>query len=162
MRDRGVARFLDVVVGLGSNLGDRRSTIEAAVCRLHALPGTRVVSTSALIETAPLGDVPQGPYLNGAARLETSLAASELMAQLLVIEASLGRERRVRWGPRTIDLDVLWIAGCVVDEPSLTVPHPGLVTRVFALAPLVEVAPAAVDPRDGRSYRDVLAALTSA
>lgn len=156
-----MARFLDVVVGLGSNLGDRRRTIEAAVAHTRALTATRVVATSALVETAPVGDVPQGPYLNGAMRVETGLTPAALMTSLLAIEAELGRVRRERWGPRTIDLDLLWIDGLVVSEGSLSVPHPRLHERAFALAPLVEVAPDARDPRDGRLYRDVLSALAT-
>lgn len=156
-----MAPFLDVVVGLGSNLGDRRRTLDLATQRLGSLSDTRVVATSEWRETDPVGDVAQGPFLNGAARLHTTLAPRALMDALLAIEASMGRVRRVQWGPRTLDLDVLWIDGVIVDDARLTVPHPRLMERAFALGPLVEVARDARDPRDGRRYADVYAALTS-
>lgn len=153
-----MAPFLDVVVGLGSNLGDRRRTLDVAVERVGSLHATRVIATSGWAETAPVGDVEQGPFLNGAARLHTALAPRALMDALLRIEASMGRVRRARWGPRTLDLDVLWIDGVVVTEAELTVPHPRLLEREFALAPLLEVAPDARDPRSGRRYLETYAA----
>ena len=143
---------LDVVVGLGSNLGDRAATLASAVRALASLPSTRVVAESARVETAPVGGPPQGPYLNGAVRLSTELSPRALLDGLLAIERAHGRERRERWGPRTLDLDVLWIAGLVVDEPGLVVPHPRLREREFALRPLLEVAAGAVDPSTGEAY----------
>jgi 2-amino-4-hydroxy-6-hydroxymethyldihydropteridine diphosphokinase len=98
-------------------------------------------------------------FLNAAIRLSTSLDPAGLLAALLGIEQKLGRVRRERWGPRTIDLDILWIEGTVVDSGDLTVPHPELRRRAFALRPLLEVAPQAADPRDGTPYHQVLATL---
>jgi 2-amino-4-hydroxy-6-hydroxymethyldihydropteridine diphosphokinase len=132
-------------IGLGSNLGDREATIEAA---LAGLPG--VVGVSRLRETDPVGRVDQPPFLNGVARLETELAPRELLDTLLALERGLGRERHERWGPRTIDLDLLLYGTEVVDEPGLTVPHPRLHERRFVLEPLAELDPALVVPGRGR------------
>ena len=131
-------------IGLGSNLGDRGATIEAAIA---ALPG--LVAVSRLRETAPVGVLDQPPFLNGAAAIETTLSPRELLTTLFAIERELGRERRQRWGPRTIDLDLLLYGEAVVDEPGLTVPHPRLHERRFALEPLHELDPELVVPGRG-------------
>jgi 2-amino-4-hydroxy-6-hydroxymethyldihydropteridine diphosphokinase len=132
-------------VGVGSNLGDREETIRAAIA---ALPD--VVAVSELRETDPVGVTDQPPFLNGAVALDTALAPRELLEALLAVERQLGRERRERWGPRTIDLDLL-LYGCeAVDEPGLTVPHPRLHERRFALEPLAELDPDLVVPGRGR------------
>ena len=140
-------------VGLGSNLGDREATIRAAVA---ALPG--VVAVSALRETEPVGPVEQPPFLNGAVALETELSPRELLDVLLAVERELGRERRERWGPRTIDLDLLLYGDRVVDEPGLSLPHPRLHERRFALEPLAELDPELAVPGRGR-VKDLLAEL---
>ena len=132
-------------VGVGSNLGDREATIAAA---LAALPG--VVGVSTLRETEPVGVIDQPPFLNGAVALETELAPRVLLDLLLAIERDLGRERRERWGPRTIDLDLLLYADETVDEPGLTVPHPRLHERRFALEPLLDLDPELAVPGRGR------------
>ena len=140
-------------VGVGSNLGDREETIRAAIA---ALPD--VVAVSELRETDPVGVTDQPPFLNGAVALDTALAPRELLEALLAVERQLGRERRERWGPRTIDLDLL-LYGCeAVDEPGLTVPHPRLHERRFALEPLAELDPELVVPGRGR-VRDLLSEL---
>jgi 2-amino-4-hydroxy-6-hydroxymethyldihydropteridine diphosphokinase len=106
-----------------------------------------VLARSRLYETAPWGDVPQGPYINASILLSISASAHELLRDLLAIEQRRGRVRDVRYGPRTLDLDVLWIEGIVVDDEVLTVPHPRLHERAFARWPLVDVAPFATDAR---------------
>jgi 2-amino-4-hydroxy-6-hydroxymethyldihydropteridine diphosphokinase len=140
-------------VGVGANLGDRRATIEAAVA---ALPG--VVAVSELRETAPVGVVDQPAFLNGAVALETELSPRELLETLLEVERSLGRQRGERWGPRTIDLDLLLYGEETLDEPGLTVPHPRLHERRFALEPLAELDPGLVVPGRGR-VRELLSEL---
>jgi 2-amino-4-hydroxy-6-hydroxymethyldihydropteridine diphosphokinase len=143
-------------VGVGANLGDRRATIRAA---LAALP--EVIAVSELRETAPVGVVDQPPFLNGAAALETELSPRELLDLLLAVERRLGRERRERrerWGPRTIDLDLLLYGDEAVDEPGLTVPHPRLHERRFALEPLLDLDPDLAVPGHGR-VTDLLARL---
>jgi len=141
----------DVVVGLGANLGDRQSTLEVAAGELGRLG--RLVSRSRLYETEPVGP-PQPKYLNAAVRLECSLEPRALLAELHAIERRAGRVRRERWGPRVLDLDILWVAGHTVDSEELVIPHPELTRRAFALLPLLDVAPEAISP-DGLSYRDV-------
>lgn len=127
---------MDAVIGLGSNLGSREAMLRAAI----ALLDLEVVATSKLYRTPPLGP-PQPEYLNAAVRVRSDRSPEELLAELQRVEKLLGRVRRERWGPRTIDLDFLWWEGGKVDVPGLTVPHPGLLERAFALAPLLDVAP---------------------
>jgi 2-amino-4-hydroxy-6-hydroxymethyldihydropteridine diphosphokinase len=131
-------------VGVGANLGDREATIRAA---LDALPG--VVAVSTLRETDPVGVVDQPLFLNGAVALETTLAPRALLETLLAVERELGRERGERWGPRTIDLDLLLYGDETIDEPGLTVPHPRLHERRFVLEPLADLDPGLVIPRRG-------------
>lgn len=140
-------------IGLGSNLGDREATIRAAVA---ALPG--LVAVSSLQETDPVGKTDQPRFLNGVAAVETDLSAPELLQLLLSVERELGRERRERWGPRTIDLDLLLFGDETLDEPGLTVPHPALHERRFALEPLAELDPELLVPGRGR-VKDLLAEL---
>jgi 2-amino-4-hydroxy-6-hydroxymethyldihydropteridine diphosphokinase len=141
---------VNVVVGLGANLGDRLGTLRAAVRDLRLV--ARVAATSHVYETAPVGP-PQPHYLNAAVLLDWAGPPADLLAALLAIEKGLGRTRGgERFGPRTIDLDVLWIDGVVVDVPGLTVPHPRLHERAFALAPMLELVPDARDPATGEPY----------
>jgi 2-amino-4-hydroxy-6-hydroxymethyldihydropteridine diphosphokinase len=144
-------------VGLGSNLGDSRAVLERALDALAALPGTRVTAASSLYATAPVGVTQQPEFLNRVAALETSLPPADLMARLLEIEAREGRVRSTRWGPRTIDLDILLYGDLAISGASLTVPHPEMTRRGFVLAPLAEIAPDALHPTSGRTARNLLA-----
>jgi 2-amino-4-hydroxy-6-hydroxymethyldihydropteridine diphosphokinase len=129
-------------VGLGANLGPKEVTILRAVDLLGAAEGVTLLELSQLRETEPVGVVDQPPFLNGAVALETTLSPLELLELLLGIEQELGRVRgEDRWGPRTIDLDLLVYGDKVVDEPGLRVPHPLLHERKFALEPLAELEP---------------------
>jgi len=145
----GRPQWLRAVVGFGANLGDRLATMRAARDALGER--ARLVSTSRVYATAPVGP-PQPDYLNAAVLLEWDGDADALLDVLLAIEAHLGRVRRERNGPRTIDLDVLWIEGLAVESGRLTVPHPRLAERAFALAPMLELVPDATDPRTGERY----------
>ena len=137
-------------VGLGANLGDRESTIRRAIEQLAIAPDIDVVGVSTLRETEPWGPVEQPPYLNGAVALETGLGPRELLDVLLGIERELGRLRTgERWGPRTIDLDLLVYDDLQCDEPGLALPHPRLHERRFALEPLAELAPDLLVPGRG-------------
>jgi 2-amino-4-hydroxy-6-hydroxymethyldihydropteridine diphosphokinase len=153
------AEPLDAVIGLGSNLGERGASLELGAAGLAEFGS--IVGRSFVYETAPVGP-PQPHFLNAAVRLRTELAPGQLMAALLEIERRAGRERRERWGPRTLDLDLLWIRGRCVQEPSLVVPHPRLHERAFALLPLLDVAPDAADPRTGQAYAAIAATLDGA
>jgi 2-amino-4-hydroxy-6-hydroxymethyldihydropteridine diphosphokinase len=140
-----------VVVGLGANLGDRLGTLRGAVTELSAI--ARILEVSPVFETAPVG--PEQPdFLNAAVLLDYGGTPRELLQAVLVIERDFGRERRERWGPRTLDLDLLWIEGVLVDEPDLHVPHAHLPERRFALEPLLSVAPEAAHPESLVKYRD--------
>ncbi|MBX3357240.1 MAG: 2-amino-4-hydroxy-6-hydroxymethyldihydropteridine diphosphokinase [Phycisphaeraceae bacterium] len=155
-------------IGLGSNLGDRAAHLDAALAMLARLPGTALYAVSRRIETppvAPLGIEAGGPYLNAAALLHTSLPPRDLLRHLLAIEAARGRDRVnvPRFGPRTLDLDLLLYADAVIDEPGLHLPHPRLADRLFVLEPLAEIAGAMPVPGvgGGRSVADLLQALRS-
>lgn len=145
-------------VGLGANLGDREDTIRRAVALLAATPGVELLAVSSLRETEPVGYTDQPRFLNGAAALATDLGPRELLDRLLAIEQELGRVRGEghRFGPRVLDLDLLLHGDEVVEEPGLTVPHPRLAERRFALEPLHELDPGVTLP-DGRAVADLLA-----
>lgn len=129
------------LVGLGSNLGDRLAHLRAAVRALELTPGVRLTARSRVYETDPVGGpAGQGAYLNAAVGLETTLDPPELLGVLLGIERSRGRERRERWGPRTLDLDLLTYGSRLIRTPDLIVPHPRLLERAFVLVPVADVA----------------------
>jgi len=138
-------------IGLGANLGDRHVALERAVELLDAVEGVRVVAVSSFRETEPVGYVDQPTFLNGAVEAETDFDAPTLLEHVLGIERALGRTRGDwRFGPRTIDLDLLLFGDRVVDEPGVTVPHPRLHERRFVLEPLAELDPDLVVPGRGR------------
>ncbi len=140
-----------VVIGLGSNLGDRLENLRAGVRGLARFSGGSV-RTSPVYETDPVGP-PQPRFLNAAALLELDQAPRDLLRGLLSIERALGRVRTERWGPRILDLDILWIEGLTWDDAELTVPHEHLLVRAFALRPLLDLIPEAIDPRTGAPFR---------
>jgi len=135
--ERGMAH--DFVIGLGGNLGERERFLALGVTHIAALQGLSITALSRVFESEALGP-PQPRYLNAALRLTCDYQATELLACLLEIETTLGRKRDVRWGPRVLDLDILW-GSEPVSSAKLTVPHAGLRERAFALAPLLDVAP---------------------
>jgi 2-amino-4-hydroxy-6-hydroxymethyldihydropteridine diphosphokinase len=137
-------------VGLGANLGEREGTLRAALTALDATAGIEVVAVSTFRETDPVDYLDQPRFLNAAAALETTLAPRELLDELLEVERSLGRTREgPRFGPRTIDLDLLLYGDESFDEPGLTVPHPRLHGRAFVLEPLAELDPGLLVPGHG-------------
>jgi 2-amino-4-hydroxy-6-hydroxymethyldihydropteridine diphosphokinase len=145
-------------LGLGSNLGDRFTLLQDAVTALDADTRTRVDAVSSVFATEPVGRPEQDPFLNIAVRVATRRSPQSLLALCQSVEQQLGRVRTVRWGPRTVDVDIL-LYGCeVVDRPQLQIPHPRLTERAFALVPLIEVAPGQLLP-DGTRLTTALAAL---
>jgi 2-amino-4-hydroxy-6-hydroxymethyldihydropteridine diphosphokinase len=145
-------RWYPAYVGLGSNLNRPTRQIETALELLGDISRTRLVSVSSLYRSAPFGGIEQPDFVNAVAALLTQLGPAELLSELKNIEARQGRERDdQRWGPRVLDLDLLVHAAAVIDEPGLTVPHPGIGERNFVLLPLVEVAPELVIPGIGRA-----------
>jgi 2-amino-4-hydroxy-6-hydroxymethyldihydropteridine diphosphokinase len=146
---------MDAFLGLGSNLGDRAQNLQRAVDLLSAEPGVEVVGSSGVWETDPVGGPSQPDYLNAVVRVRTELAPHDLLTACLRTETALGRVRDVRWGPRTIDIDVLLIDALVLDADDLTVPHPRIEERAFVLLPLLELDPGAALP-DGTRLADVV------
>ncbi len=144
-----------IFVGLGSNLGDRRANIETAL-RLLGERQIRVARVSSLYETEPVGLRRQPDYYNAVCRLETGLLPEGTLAACLEVETAMGRVRASRWGPRVIDLDLLFYAGRVIQTLGLTIPHPRLAERRFVLEPLCELAPDFRDPSSGKRIRELL------
>jgi 2-amino-4-hydroxy-6-hydroxymethyldihydropteridine diphosphokinase len=148
-------------LGLGSNLGDRLAHLQGAVDGLASTPGVRVVAVSSVYETTPVGGPPQDDYLNAVVALDTELTPRALLDVAHVLEARARRVRTERWGPRTLDVDVLLVGDLEVAEPDLVVPHPRLRERAFVLLPLADVDPAwkPAQPRDRAGVRDAGVAL---
>ena len=136
-------------VAVGGNLGAPRDRVTDALARLTALQSTRVEAVSRLYLSHPMGPQDQPYFVNAAAGLLTRLGARPLLDSLLRIEQDMGRDRRERWGPRIIDLDLVWIAGEPIDVPGLTLPHPGVSARNFVLYPLRDIAPTLSIPGHG-------------
>lgn len=128
-------------LGLGSNLGDRLATLQRAVDLLREMPGVDVVACSRVWESDPVGGPPQPDFLNVALRIDTSLEPKGLLSACNEVEVALERVRDERWGPRTVDVDILSIDGYVSDDPELTVPHPRVTDRAFVLLPLLDLDP---------------------
>jgi 2-amino-4-hydroxy-6-hydroxymethyldihydropteridine diphosphokinase len=138
-----------VVLALGSNLGDRQDILQGAVDALVGLPGVRVAAVSPVYETAPVGGPAQPDYLNAVVLADAAVPGRELLDRLHEIEAAFDRVRVVRWGPRTLDIDIITVAGQRSDDPELTLPHPRAHERAFVLAPWLDVDPAAALPGHG-------------
>lgn len=151
-----VAAPVEACVGLGGNLGDAVATLRAALAELDGLPQTRLLRASQLYRSPAWGNQAQPDFINAAAVLSTTLPAPALLDALLALERRHGRRRDPgeRWGPRTLDLDLLLYADAVIDLPGLQVPHPYLHQRAFALLPLAEIAAEAVIPGHG-TVRDI-------
>jgi len=146
-----------VFLCLGSNLGRREWQIDRAISALHG-NGLKIVRCSSLYETQPVGSEGQPYFLNVVLAVKTDLEARKLLAVCKQIEQTLGRkESKLRFEPRTIDIDILLYKGLVIEEANLVIPHPRMSKRRFVLVPLVEIAPMVKDPRDKRTYREILA-----
>ena len=133
--------MIEAAIGLGSNIGDKAGNIDAAVAALSNADGVRLTARSSYFRTDPWGVTDQDWFVNACVLVETALNARQLLDLCLSIEADLGRIREQRWGPRIIDLDILYYGDETVDEPGLSIPHPHMLERVFVLAPLEEIAP---------------------
>jgi 2-amino-4-hydroxy-6-hydroxymethyldihydropteridine diphosphokinase len=147
-------------LAFGSNLGDRQGTLSKARAILQRAQGIEIGKASRLYETDPLGGPPgQSPYLNSVLELRTELSPVELLSCCLKIEQQFGRERQERWGPRTLDLDILFFGKVVSASPGLTIPHPRLHERPFVLMPLADIAPEWVHPLQKKTVRQLCACL---
>jgi 2-amino-4-hydroxy-6-hydroxymethyldihydropteridine diphosphokinase len=144
-------------IALGSNLGDRKANLDGAMAALRETPGITVQAVSSYHQTKPVGGPSgQGAYLNAAAALETTLDPLTLLHRLQEIEQRLRRVRTERWGPRTLDMDLLLYDDLAVETPELTIPHPRMAVRRFVLEPLAEIASAAVCPVTGKTVAEML------
>ena len=144
------------VLALGSNLGDRGEILQGGVDAIAGIDGVRVVAVSPVYETVPVGGPPQPDYLNAVVLVATSLPSRELLDRLHEVEAAFDRVRVVRWGPRTLDIDIITVAGELSADPDLTLPHPRARERAFVLAPWHDADPDAVLPGHGQ-VADLLA-----
>ena len=142
-------------IALGSNLGDSLTMLENALEILNQTPGISLKSRSSWYQTAPVGP-PQPDYLNGCALIEVQLTPEELLETLLDIEHQFGRLVRERWGPRTLDLDIILFEDLILDTPKLQIPHPRMRERAFVLIPLAEIAPDWLDPESGKTIAQLL------
>jgi 2-amino-4-hydroxy-6-hydroxymethyldihydropteridine diphosphokinase len=143
---------------IGSNIENRASALRTAVERLNDVPSSRVAAASSIYETEPWGKADQAAFLNQAVEMETALEPERLLEFCKAIERGLGRRRTVKWGPRTIDIDILLYDGRILEGTALRIPHPRLRERRFALAPLAEIAPDAPVPGTGHTVAELLEA----
>jgi 2-amino-4-hydroxy-6-hydroxymethyldihydropteridine diphosphokinase len=139
---------MDAFLGLGSNIGDRLATLQRAIDLLAAEPGIAVQRTSRVWEADPVGGPEQPDFLNAVVQIDTALEPFDLLQAVNRVEATLGRTRDIRWGPRTIDIDILLLDGLTIDDDRLTVPHPRLHQRAFVVMPLLELLPDPVLPNN--------------
>lgn len=147
---------MKVYISFGSNIGDREYQINEALRKLEQIQDTKIKAVSSLYETAPVGGVVQNDFLNGAAIVETNLTPISFLNEIQRIELELGRERKIHWGPRTIDLDVLLMDDVVIEHERLKVPHPFMHERSFVLIPLAEIAPEAVHPVLNKKIKELV------
>ncbi|TFI53194.1 2-amino-4-hydroxy-6-hydroxymethyldihydropteridine diphosphokinase [Mastigocladus laminosus UU774] len=143
-----------VAIALGSNLGDSYTILETAIENLVQIPATILEARSSWYQTKAIGP-PQPDYLNGCVILHVKISPYLLLTSLLDIETKFGRVRKERWGPRTLDLDLLLYDDLILDTPKLQIPHPRMRERAFVLVPLAEIAPKWVDPVSGRSILEL-------
>ena len=143
-------------IALGSNMGDKRAFLDGAVAGLDEDPDTKVIKVSSFIETKPYGGVEQDDFLNGAVMVETLLDPFELLDLCHDIENAADRKREIRWGPRTLDMDILFFDELVIDTNDLVVPHPDMSNRTFVLGPLVELCPRLIHPLSRKTVSAML------
>lgn len=146
-------------IGFGSNIGDKFSYIQSAITALSEIEGITIQEISSLYETAPVGNVAQDDFLNGVVSIRTPHSPHNLLYMLKQIEINVGREHRIRWGPREIDMDILIYDDLCMETPNLTIPHPEMRLRRFVLVPLAEIAPDLVHPVFNETIQTLLAHL---
>ncbi|HOQ10184.1 MAG TPA: 2-amino-4-hydroxy-6-hydroxymethyldihydropteridine diphosphokinase [Syntrophomonadaceae bacterium] len=148
-----------VYISLGSNMGSKRENLAQAVELISNIPGVKLKNRSSLYETEPWGKTDQDKFLNQVIEIETSLPPRELLKELQDIEINMGRQRKEKWGPRIIDLDILLYGNEVLDDPQLAIPHPRMRERLFVLVPLAEIGADLRFPDNGATVREVLSSV---
>lgn len=143
-------------IGLGSNIGEREKNLNTAIDMLNETPGIEVLQVSSYINTAPVGYTQQPDFLNAVAEIKTKLQPDELLKICMDIESKLKRKRIIRWGPRTIDLDILLYGEQIINDENLVIPHPRMHEREFVLRPLAEIAPKAFHPVIKKTVAEIL------
>ncbi|MGB9840190.1 2-amino-4-hydroxy-6-hydroxymethyldihydropteridine diphosphokinase [Thermovenabulum sp.] len=150
----------DVFIALGSNVGDREANIKTAIEKIR-YRGIKVVKISDIIETEPYGYIDQPRFLNAVLQAETLLSPRELLNTLQEIEKEMGRERKIKWGPRNIDLDIIFYNGLILNEEDLKIPHPDAHNRIFVIKPLAQIAADFVHPVFKITVKEILKSLDS-
>ncbi|EKF8620394.1 2-amino-4-hydroxy-6-hydroxymethyldihydropteridine diphosphokinase [Staphylococcus pseudintermedius] len=148
--------MIDVYLGLGSNMGDREAQLKAAIDLLDAHDKINVVAISPIYETKPVGYTEQPDFLNLCLHIQTQLPAQDLLKVALETEAELHRVRKVRWGPRTMDIDILLYGDEIIEEDDLTVPHPRMTERAFVMVPLNDIAANVTEPHSGQKIQQIV------
>ncbi|EGQ1647573.1 2-amino-4-hydroxy-6-hydroxymethyldihydropteridine diphosphokinase [Staphylococcus pseudintermedius] len=148
--------MIDVYLGLGSNMGDREAQLKAAIDLLDAHDKINVVAISPIYETKPVGYTEQPDFLNLCLHIQTQLSAQDLLKVALETEAELYRVRKVRWGPRTMDIDILLYGDEIIEEDDLTVPHPRMTERAFVMVPLNDIAANVTEPHSGQKIQQIV------
>ena len=144
-----------VFIGLGSNLGNREENIKKAILKISELPQTSILATSSIINTKPIGKTDQSDFLNSVIKIETNFNAGKLLTQLKKIESDLGRIRGEKWGPRIIDLDILFFNEEIINTKNLQIPHPEILSRKFVLQLMKEFAPEFVHPVEKKTMEEL-------
>lgn len=146
-------------IGIGSNIGDKAKNIKSAIKLINGLPITQVEKVSSLYETLPFGDIEQNNFINSVIRISTKFNPHELLAELKNIEQKLGRIKREKWGPREIDLDILFFNDLIISDEIITLPHKGIIYRDFVMTPLLEIEPEKIHPVFGKKIIDLVTEL---
>jgi len=149
----------NIFLGFGSNLSNREGNITLARELIRKIPGVRILGSSSLFETEPVGITDQPRFINAVVEIETSLPPRELLERVKEIERKIGRQKTFRWGPREIDIDILTYGNQTIHDDILTIPHPEMTKRVFVLLPLLEIAPEFVHPASNKTVRELLESL---
>ena len=148
-----------VFIGVGSNLGNREENIKKAILKISELPQTSVLATSSIINTKPIGKRDQPDFLNCIIKIETKYTSNGLLTELQNIESDMGRIRKEKWGPRVIDLDILFFNDEIIETEDLTIPHPEILNREFILCLMKEIAPKFVHPIEKKTIEELYAGL---
>lgn len=145
-------------IALGSNLGDSLTTVNSALETIATIPNINIQTTSSWYQTAPVGP-PQPDFINGCAILQVQMSPQSVLSTLLQIESQFGRTRQARWGPRSLDLDLLLYNDLILDTPTLQIPHPRMHERAFVLIPLAEITPTWIEPVSGKAIAELVQAV---